>query len=330
MRRWLLVLALLLGVLPASAEQQQLTGSYAVIDLPEGFEESTQFTGAIWQEGYASILVSELPAEAYAPVAEGVLADPMALAGQGIALEIVRETEQGPHKGIIGHGRQRVGTQPFDKWALLVGAPHVTLLVTAQMPSVLATDARKETVETALASIRVAETRSDPRAALPFTFVETERFRFLRALSGSAVLLTDPDAEGEAGAKPLFVIGSSLSNDCTAWEKDPQAFAKLALESLRQVENPLIATTFAGPIGDDQGLVTEATGTMGGTEVIVVQTLRFRDCAYLRTVGIGPAANAALLRAEFATLAAKAGWKPEADEPAPAAGPDPNRSKTRE
>lgn len=314
MIRWLAVVLAFLSVLsvtPASAAQQ-LTGSYVVMTLPDGFEESRQFTGALWPDASASILVTELPAKAFEPVAKGLLADPASLAEQGILLDQTEETMQGAHKALIGRGRQQVGTQPYDKWLLLIGAPHVALLVTAQMPSLLATPARTAKVEAALQSIRVAPERSDPRARLPFTFGETARFRFAQALSGSAVLLTDAAYTGTASTRPLFVAAASFGADCDPWKDDAHAFAAQALESLGQVEDLAISGTSDTKIGADQAVVTEAAGTMDGAPVIAVQTIRFRGCAYLRTVGIGPKAEEAFYRSEFAALAAGVVWKPDA------------------
>lgn len=302
-------------LLPTAFASQQLTGSHAVIDLPLGFEESREFTGALWQEGQASILVTELPADVFATVAEGLLADPAALADQGIMLDMVEEVALGEHEAVIGRGRQQVGSQPFEKWLLLAGSPQVTLLVTAQMPSLLATERRKDKVEAALASIRIAPDRSDPRGILPFTFGETERFRFMRALSGRAALMTDTAYEGTPETRPVFVIAASTRTNCDAWADGTHAFAREAAESLQRVEDLAISDTFDREVGGGAGVVTEATGTVGGEPVIVVQTIRFRDCSYLRTVGIGPATNEALYRAEFAMLAARASWKPQADPP---------------
>ncbi len=314
MIRWLAVFLAFLPTLTAqpALAAQQLTGSYVVMTMPDGFAESQQFTGALWPEGSASILVAELPAKAYEPVAKGLLADPTALAEQGILLDRTEETTQGEHKAVIGRGRQQVGTQAYDKWLLLIGAPHVALLVTAQMPSLLATAERKAKVEAALESITIAPERSNPRASLPFTFGETERFRFSQTLSGSAVLLTDTAYKGNAGTRPLFVAGMSLGTECDPWRDDPHAFAAQTLQSLNQVENLAISGTTATAIGGDDALVTEATGSLDGEPVIAVQTIRFRECAYLRTVGIGPVADAALYRKEFSALSARVGWKSDA------------------
>jgi len=310
MIRCLMIVFALLAVSPVSAAQQ-LTGSHAVMELPDGFEESREFIGALWREAQASILVTELPAEAFEPVAEGLREDPAALSDQGVQLDTVEATALGPHQALIGRGRQQAGAQAFEKWLLLAGSPQVTLLVTAQIPSRLATPQRVEKIEAALASIRIAPERGDPRGILPFTFGETQRFQFARALSGRAALMTDTAYEGAAGARPVFVIAASPGANCEAWSDGTHAFAAEAMASLQRVEDLAVADSYDARIGGGPAVVTEATGTVGGEDVIVVQTIRFRDCAYLRTVGIGPAANEALYRAEFDMLAAGAGWKPK-------------------
>tara|TARA_R110002096_G_scaffold43171_4_gene116369 strand:- start:714 stop:1658 length:945 start_codon:yes stop_codon:yes gene_type:complete len=302
-----LCLALLAGF-PAVAATQ-LTGSYTVIDLPEGFEESQQFSGALWPKARASILITELPPNAFEPVAQGLLADKAALSDQGILLDETEEIRQGDSKALIGRGSQQVGGQPFDKWLLLIGAPHVTLLVTAQIPTVLASPARRAKIETVLKSIAIAEKRSDPRKVLPFTFGETERFRFIRALSGSAALLTDAAYIGDPEHRPLFVIAASLGQDCRLWADGVHQFAENAAASVNQVQDLKISATYDARLGTDGGVVTEAAGQMNGQPVLVVQSIRFRDCSYIRTVGIGPVAEEALYRAEFAMLASKVTWQ---------------------
>lgn len=304
---------LLCAANPATAEPTQLTGSHALIELPEGFVQSPQFTGAIWEDGKASILVTELPAEAYKAVADGLLADPTALQDQDILLDKTRVITLGEHQAVLGTGRQLVDAQPFDKWLLLVGAPHVTLLVTAQAPTIMMKPERIAKIEAALHSIRVAPDRGDVRAALPFVFGETRRFRFLRALSGNAALLTDTAYSGEAGHRPLFVVTTALSQDCDAWADGVHAFAEKAAQSIGQIKDLAIADTHDARLGMDRGVVTEGEGMMNGRKVVVVQTFRFRDCAYLRTIGIGPANEEAVYRAEFAMLAARVCWRPAAE-----------------
>jgi hypothetical protein len=302
---------LALAVLPtaAGAERVHLVGSFATIDLPDGFEESRQFTGVIMPEGHATILVTELPAAAFETLANDMLTSPEALAKKNIQLDSVNKIRQGEHKALLGRGRQTLEGQSVEKWILVIGAPQATLLITAQIPTLLARPDRVARMEAALASTRVAAARSVPRTDLPFTMGETERFRLQRALSANTVLLTEPAYTGPANQQPIFVIAASDATDCTDGKDNPHAFANRALAGLSRVRDLAITTTYDGPIGKDAGIITEATGVMADQKVIVVQTLRFSDCGYLRTIGIGPAADAAVYRGEFAALAAQVGWQ---------------------
>ncbi len=309
----LILVWLALAVLPAGAiaAPVHLVGSYATIDLPDGFEESRQFTGVAWPDGLATIQVTELPANAFGTVANDMRANSDVLAKKKILLDTIKDIQQGGHKAMIGRGRQQLEGQWVEKWMLLIGAPQVALLVTAQMPTLLAQPDRMAKIEAVLASIRIAAKRSNPGTNLPFTMGETERFRFQRALSASTVLLTEPAYTGETNRQPMFVVSASDATHCDDGKDDPHAFANRALASLRRVQDLAITTTYDGPIGNDTGIINEATGAMAGQQVIVVQTLRFGDCGYLRTIGIGPAADAAAYRGEFTALAAQVGWKPE-------------------
>jgi hypothetical protein len=82
----LLGLFLLLGG-TAHAERQQLRGSYVSIDVPVEFAQSEQFSGLVWKKAQGSILVAEMPTEAFQRIAEQVLGNVEALQEQGIVLE---------------------------------------------------------------------------------------------------------------------------------------------------------------------------------------------------------------------------------------------------
>jgi hypothetical protein len=305
-----LLVALLVVSGVASARQVHLAGSYAVIDLPGDFEESRQFTGATSPSSHAAILITELPADSFQVVAAKLLSNAQALSEKNIQLDSLKETHQGPHAALIGRGRQMIGDQSVDKWLLLIQSPKTAMLVTAELPTILATPERTAMVESALASVRVADIRQDARTVLPFTLGETERFHYERALSANTALLTEPAYTGELARQPIFVITASRAADCGDGKDDMHAFANRTLAGIHRVKDLAITKTYDGPIGSDTGVVTEATGTMAEQDVVVMQTLRVRDCTYLRTIGIGLASDAEAYRAEFARLAAQVGWKP--------------------
>jgi hypothetical protein len=305
------VIWLALAILPgqALAKQVQLVGSYAVMDLPDGFEESRQFTGAISPSSHATILVTELPAGSFKAVAAKLLSNAKALAEKNIQLDTLKEIRQGQYPALLGRGRQQIDEQPVEKWLLLIEAPQTAMFVTAELPTLLATPDRIAAIDAALASIRVADIRSDPRGALPFILGETERFHFDRALSANTALLTEPTYTGEVSLQPIFVVTASKAADCNDGKDDMHAFANRALAGVHRVKDMTITNTYDGPIGKDTGIISEATGTMADKEVFVMQTFRVRACTYLRTIGIGPAADGDAYRAEFVKLAAQVEWK---------------------
>jgi len=293
---------------------QQLRGSYVMMDLPEGFEEDKGFPGVVWPDVEASILITELPADAYNAVSKGLLQDPDALAEEGIELDATLGIDQNGHSAVIGRGRQLVGGHPFAKWLLLVQAPHVTLLVTAQAPLLLLTEPRRAVIEETLASIRISETRSNPREALPFVFESTERFVLFQVVSNNSAVLLERGPFEDESFRPLFAIGSSLGGDCTAWANGRLVYAEQIIRSMQQAANVTALSSREEQIGSDPAVATEAEATWDGKPVALFQTIRFRNCQYLRTIGIAPLAEAAAYRQEFAKLVAGIDWRAPASE----------------
>jgi hypothetical protein len=293
----------------AQAEMRQLRGSYIQIDVPAGFEESTQFSGLLWADASASVLVVELPVEAFGPVSKDLLSNPSVLSAQGIALTQRETLSLGGVPAQLGHGQQKVGGQTMQKWLLLAGAPKATYIITAQIPTELATPERAARMGQVLRSVRFANARTDPRAVLPFTFAESEHFRFDRTLSGSAALLVDGSHESEPEDRPLFIIAASLGPDCQAWAANRRRAAEEILRSIAKATNIAGISHTDLQLGGDPAILTTANLTMDDRPKTLVQTLRFRDCRYLRTVGIAPAAQGADYRQEFAELAKGVRWR---------------------
>lgn len=302
-----LTLAILPGMV--QAEPVQFRGSYAVIDLPQGFVEQRGMTGAISEVMQASILVTELPVEAYNGIANGLLNDPTALLGDGIDLESAAKTEQDGHPAVLAHGRQQVGAHAFEKWMLLVGAPHVTMLVTVQAPSVLTTTDRRTVIDQALASVHVSDTRSDLRDGLPFVFADSARMQFSRVLSGTTALLVERTEDKDSAIQPVFVIGASAKGDCSAWEGKPVPYAEQLIGSMNRTRDLTNIASHETTIQEDPAIVTEAQAFWHDQPVMLFQTMRFRDCQYLRTIGIAPIAEAAVYRTEFNELVGAAQWR---------------------
>jgi len=305
-----------------SAAPLQLRGSFIVIDPGEEFVEADLFAGLVWADARGSILIGELPADAYASMARSLLEDGGALFGEGIELDRRGKTRVDGHPAVLSRGRQQVGVHAFEKWFLMVNTPQATLMITGQMPTVFATPKRMRRMDEAFASIAIAAERDDPRAALSFTFRETDRFRHLRTMSGSAVLLSDVEYSGNKPSQPLFVIATSQGQSCAALETGVRAIAEDRLRSLRRVSNLRRMISTDAVLGTDRGVVTEARGESEGASVLVVQTFRVNGCRYARTVGIAPLSAAELYRAEFTELANGFAWREQIPPPLPDANPN--------
>ncbi len=311
------ILWLVVAIMPAIAQSQttpvQLRGSFVQMELPPGFVEDPGISGVTWNEAQASILFTELPVEAFQAISDGLIADPAALLGDGVELDTAANIRQHGNPGVLAHGRQQVGGNILTKWLLLVGAPHVTLLVTAQAPAIMVTPPRQALIDQALASIRISETRSDPRDSLPFVFAESDGMKFHRVLSGTTALLIARGKDGGEAIRPVFAIGTSLGKDCSPWADDSTAYAEQLIGSMKRTRDLQNVASRAAAIHEYPAIISEAEAIWHDQPVTLFQTIRFRDCQYLRTIGIAPRAQTDSYRAEFDRLVSTTQWR----EPAP-------------
>lgn len=312
----LLWLALAMPPSFVRAEPVHLRGSFVVIDRPEGFEESPTVPGLIWQKAKASVLTTELPASSFELLRQTILDGRGTVGEDEIELSSTERAEIDGHPAVIARGRQRVGVGTMEKWIVLIGTPEAALLITAQMPSLFATPARQEQIEQVLSSIRVTADRSNPLDALTFEFEETERFRLTQVLSAYAVILTDSHLVPEPEQRGLFVIGTSAKPDCSLWEQSgKQAFAESLVRRLKSVQALEALETTSADFGEHEGFRIETHGQVNGQRALVMQTVRFDGCRFVRTIGIGPARLEELYRREFTTLARGMVWRPAGAPP---------------
>ena len=304
---WIILLILPLA---AQAERVHLRGSFIVMERADGFVESPTLPGLIWQEAKAAVITTELPASSYGALSQELLAGKGIITGQDMELTTVEETQISGYPAIAGTGRQRVGVGTFEKWIILIGTPEAALLISAQMPTLFVTPSRQAAMEAVLASIAVAPERSDPLAALAFTFEETPRFKLTQVLSAYAIILTDSHLVADPASRAMFVIGTGSEPDCTLWQTHgKQAFAESLIQRLQSVKALEPLETAPAQFGASDGFRTETHGQVNGQRALVVQTVRFDGCRFARTIGIGPASSEAQYRQEFKTLADGVAWK---------------------
>ncbi|TCT04309.1 hypothetical protein [Aquabacter spiritensis] len=292
MRLALALAALVLsGGLAAAADPVFPKGSTVGLVPPVGMVESHAFSGFQDAATQSSILIVEMPPQAYEQVAAGFT--DAALATKGITVESRGTLALGDPalkdaKTLLVTGRQQAGSLAARKWVLLAGTDQATALVTIQVPVGTGDALTDEKVRETLATLafRPPPSAEDLLATLPFRLGDRSGFRLVKVVGNSAAILTDGPKDVIDGAEqPIFVAGVAAGNPR---EDDRRQFALRALSSVPGVKDMRIERAEAMRIAGQPGFEILADGKdMGGQDdVKIVQWLRFGQNAHLRMVAI--------------------------------------------
>lgn len=258
-------------------------GSVVGLVPPAGMVESTTFSGFEDRANNASILIVDMPPEAYAQLEAGF--SDAALAEKGVSVE-----QRGPFtlagaKGYLVTGTQTAGPFRVRKWILVAGTDVVTALVTVQVAETDAAKLPDADVRAALATLAFRSTQ-DQVAALPFTLTDLAGFRVIRTFGGSTVMLTDgPKNVIEGADQPYFVI--SVAGGAPR-EDERRQFALRALSTLSGLKDMRLERAEPMRINQIPGfeVMAQATDVKTGEAVKIIQWLRFGQTGHMRMVGI--------------------------------------------
>ena len=256
------------------------------LDAPPGMALSSQFAGFEDRERGASIVIAELPPEAYAQLVTGFT--DAGLAGRGIVVTQRREWSVTGAEAFLVRGTQVVQGVEFAKWMLVAGNPATTALVTVQIPEGI--DRYPDAViEDTLRSLEFRATGSveEQIAALPFVVGDLAGFRTVRTLAGSGLLLTEGPNDVVKGAEqPIIVIAASLDAPPAAEARD--AFARHAAATLVGVRDLKIseAAAFRHDDADWHRIEAVASEDDSGAPVVVTQFIRFTPDGWFRSAAI--------------------------------------------
>lgn len=266
---------------------------------PSGMTPSATFSGFEHSSG-ASILLVELPGEAYPDLAERFTPDGLRQTGFEMTGEADALTLAGG-EGLLARGTQRAHGVVFRKWVTIRRQQGLTAMVTIQVPE--GTEAIPgSAVEAALATIaiRPASSPDDQLASLPYSIGDLAGFRIVRGLFGNSLLLTDgPKDVDPDGDQPMVVVTHSLGDVWTAGQE--LAFARKAAGDIDQLDDIAITSErrFDGPPAIVTQLRGQAQDATTGRDLVFSQTIQFQGSDYLRVIAIAPPEHAeALDRAE--------------------------------
>jgi hypothetical protein len=293
---------LALGASGAAAEEPLFpAGSRIGLVPPPGFAINGQFQGFMREDTLSSIVLVEMPVEAF-PQFEAVT--PAAFAAQGMQHVGTCRVPSLAVPQVCHRVTQDSEVGLFRKWFLVLGHAAFTAQVVVNVPdeAIAAGRMSEAEIEAALATIALAgDPAEDPRSALPFTLDEGPHLAFQAVLSGSAALFVDPE-EGD-GRQPTLVAASSLDLIDTA---DAAAYARSAFARIATVEGPAVTETAVIEVAGMAGVELQGEGRDSESQeaLYLYQALVLRpDGGYFRVVGIAPKAARELYESAFRAAA---------------------------
>jgi hypothetical protein len=286
-----LILSVVLFVAVASAAAADAVfppGSRVGLALPQGFVPGKAYRGFEDREKNALVLITEMPASAYADLDRNV-ADEQ-LWKQGVKVESREAFALSTGPGFLVTGHQEAGGQLFRRWILFGSTPDFTAIVSVQVP-----DAEKDaypdaTIRAALATLAVRATApaEEMLGALPFTLRDLAGFRVARVLSGSAALLTDTPSESlEVATQPLVLV-MAVAGTAPVQPNDRDRFARGVLAETPGIKEVRLVRSEPLRIGGQHGheIVAEAKDVKSNSDVMVAQWQRFAGSGHLRVTGM--------------------------------------------
>lgn len=272
----------------ATGEVTFIPGKTLGMKPPAGFELSKKFSGFIDPASGSSLLLVELPAQAYTELAAGMT--PAALAGKGITVSTSEPVKISGADGLIVKGTQTAQGKQINKWILVLGAPEATIILTAQDLSGSALD--DAGVMAAFESIRFREAPSveEQLTKLPFALGDLGSFRVVRTIAGTGVLLTKgPKDVVNDSSQPMVVILRPLSQPFPA-SVFPADLSERLLRAVKAIQISTIEKTTEFTVAGAPGYETMASAIDRGanTQVVVGQWLRLESGQQLRILAIMP------------------------------------------
>ena len=306
------VLALAVQAAPVRAEEATFPpGSRVGLVPPPGMAVSKTFDGFADPAKDAAILIAVLPAGAFAEI-EKVL-DTDALKKQGVTVEKRESLQLSFGRGILLIGRQVADKAHYRKWLLVASANDLTAMVTVQVPDPddSYTDAALRASLATLA-VRATVPEAEELGLLPFEVGDLAGFRVDDVLRGRALVLHDVPAAADTG-KDASKETNKETNKKTNKETNshgvearmliaavpggpPEAdqraeFARLMFNEIGGIKQVRVVLSEPLRINGQPGFQTmaEAQDVRTGSDVRVIQWLRFGGGGYLQMVAIGSA-----------------------------------------
>ena len=264
-----------------------------------GMKPSTHFVGFEDPENETAILVAAFPAEAFSALDKSMVPD--TLKKQGIDTREPMTVAGGT--GFLLTGKQTADGKAYSKWMLVAPAGNVTALITVRAPeeNKIYTDQTVRAMLTTLA-VRPSVPDSERLSLLPFKVADLAGFHIDDVLPGRALMLVDASAESNSGqasqkennlapGQPIdarFLIAALPGGPTEA--KDDDNFARVTFDEIGGITDVHVQDAEPLRIEGQPGYETLAKAKDAqGTDVMVVQWLRFGTGGYMQMIGVAHA-----------------------------------------
>jgi hypothetical protein len=293
-------------------------GSRIGLVPPDGMVTSKSFVGFADPNADAAIIITALPQAAYAEIEKTFNSD--VFKKQGVTVEKREPIQLQVGTGFLVTARQSVDQAHYQKWLLVVPASDLTALISVQVPEQNKTYS-DSAVRAALATLAVRANvpQDEQLGLLPFNIGDLAGFKIVGVLPGRAVILGNaPDQNGDAGkpapqATPHDATQEPAGKTTPAGQQtgidarlliallpggpspleDHGNFARQAFNEIGGITDVHVSVSEPLRIGGQQGYQTmaQAKDARTGSDVMVVQWLRFGGSAFMQMTGIAPNDN---------------------------------------
>lgn len=262
--------------LAVAQERNAIAGTSVSLVAPKGFEPATGFAGLANQTTQASILVVEMPAEAY-PQLSALFTDSESAKTNFARQKVnIAKVEQIPGTGgdkvPFLSGTQDAGGAKVDKWiALFKGSK--TVMMTVQAPQ--AAKMKPAEVKAMVASVSLGKeaTLDEKLGALPFAIKAAAPFRVVDTIGGAGVLMTAGELNTDpAGTQPLLIAAYQMSGTIAPGQEE--ALSEALLKGTRDMQTAEIKERKRVPFaGQDGMLLTGSFRHANGSDKAFAQYL---------------------------------------------------------
>jgi hypothetical protein len=264
--------------------------SHVGLVAPASMTPSQAFRGFEDRVANASILILEIPAQAFAGV-EKQLA-PEALKKEGMVEEKRETVTLKGAKGLLLAGTQESENKKFRKWMLLASWPEGASLIAFQVPEENKSKYPEASVRAALMSVtlRSVVPVDEQLRLVPVKFEDLSGLRPFRVLGNTSVFLTDGATDPkDTSVQPLFIV--SVGPGGPEQPSDRANFARQLFAGLSDFKDVRIVGTDVLRLDNLQTyeIQAEAKDAKSDAPMKIVQWIRFGNGAFIRFVGFARA-----------------------------------------